>query len=191
MARTSSEEPRPPDACLCTCFPWQAWPSLTGMEVGVGRELVVHLWWVHPCLGAQGLLTAERQECGQNDLPGLFWLDPTLRPSALGGWAEVRHSFMPGKRGWQLYLPSITGSWAPRCACLLGRSAGVVLGCPASLNSVRTRILQWSPPSGTETRGMSVCLPACAGPKATSCLYEVKMPREPGRRYWGSFKALK
>lgn len=32
---------------------------------------------------------------------------------------------------------------------------------------------------------MSACLPVCAGPKATSCLYEVKMPLGLGRSHWG------
>lgn len=35
---------------------------------------------------------------------------------------------------------------------------------------------------------MSACLPVCAGPKATFCLHEVKMPLEQGRRYWGQFQ---
>lgn len=47
---------------------------------------------------------------------------------ACRGWAEVRHSVMPRKRGRLPCLPSVSGSWAPRCARLLGRSAGVALG---------------------------------------------------------------
>lgn len=47
----------------------------------------------------QGFQETGRQEYGQNDLLGLFRLDPALLPSALGGWAEVRRSVMPRSGG--------------------------------------------------------------------------------------------
>lgn len=72
---------------------WPAWTS------GWGQRFWIILGEPILALGSGGLLTAERQERRQNDLPGLFWLESSLLPSAVRGWAEVKHSVMPGKEG--------------------------------------------------------------------------------------------